>query len=402
MQPAPGTRATGQSAVLRWARRRPLHLRGRRDRRVRHADATPASRSFSVASSGPSVTIGTHPPAAQIGSQTSRSRSRAPSRTPRSSAGCHPRSRPPADWDPCDPASGARYAGLADGRWSFEVRAEDPQTQAWSTPPAEWLVRVDTAGPGVPPRGRARGSRRRRATRTSDSSRRRRWKVRSPASSTARPTRDCSDGTFSVTGLRKGEHRLRITASDALGNIGRRSWCGPSTSVPRGSGSRDRRIGSRPCPMPRSACGLEDRPLVVPVLVRRIDRDAVRRPAHARSVARRPSSATGLVARRRDEPLGATDASVGRRHDPARLAADRDPRGGRDHRRRRRPRSTSGRASRERLFCSLDGADFAPCTTPVVYSGLLDGPHAFEVYVQDRAGNVSITASRTWTVDAVP
>ena len=33
--------------------------------------------------------------------------------------------------------------------------------------------------------------------------------------------------------------------------------------------------------------------------------------------------------------------------------------------------------------------------------GLLDGSHTFQVYVQDRAGNVSITGSRTWTVDAV-
>jgi hypothetical protein len=54
------------------------------------------------------------------------------------------------------------------------------------------------------------------------------------------------------------------------------------------------------------------------------------------------------------------------------------------------------------IFCALDGADFLACTTPAVYSGLIDGTHTFEVYVQDRAGNVSITASRTWTVDAVP
>jgi hypothetical protein len=38
----------------------------------------------------------------------------------------------------------------------------------------------------------------------------------------------------------------------------------------------------------------------------------------------------------------------------------------------------------------------------VVSFGLLDGPHTFEVYVLDRAGNVSITATRTWTVDALP
>ena len=53
------------------------------------------------------------------------------------------------------------------------------------------------------------------------------------------------------------------------------------------------------------------------------------------------------------------------------------------------------------LFCSLDGAEFAPCVSPFVSFGLLDGSHTFQVYVQDRAGNVSITGSRTWTVDAV-
>jgi hypothetical protein len=54
------------------------------------------------------------------------------------------------------------------------------------------------------------------------------------------------------------------------------------------------------------------------------------------------------------------------------------------------------------MFCSLDGAEFLPCTTPVVYLDLPDGAHTFQVYVQDRADNVSITASRTWTITGVP
>ena len=49
-------------------------------------------------------------------------------------------------------------------------------------------------------------------------------------------------------------------------------------------------------------------------------------------------------------------------------------------------------------YCSLDDAAFAPCTSPVIYQGLTTGAHSFQTYVQDRAGNVSITASRTWTV----
>ena len=51
------------------------------------------------------------------------------------------------------------------------------------------------------------------------------------------------------------------------------------------------------------------------------------------------------------------------------------------------------------LFCSLDASEFVACATPVSYPGLTDGAHTFQVYVQDRAGNVSITAARSWIVD---
>ncbi len=51
--------------------------------------------------------------------------------------------------------------------------------------------------------------------------------------------------------------------------------------------------------------------------------------------------------------------------------------------------------------CSLDGAPAKPCTSPVVYSRLADGPHTFSVQASDQAGNVG-TASFTFTVDATP
>ena len=90
-----------------------------------------------------------------------------------------------------------------------------------------------------------------------------------------------------------------------------------------------------------------------------------------------------------------------RRHDPAGAAVERIPEDG--------TVAIETTASFDiwqsepgTLFCSLDDAEFTPCTTPAVYLGLLDGPHTFEAYVQDRAGNVSITGSRTWIVDTVP
>jgi hypothetical protein len=52
-----------------------------------------------------------------------------------------------------------------------------------------------------------------------------------------------------------------------------------------------------------------------------------------------------------------------------------------------------------RLYCSIDGAAFVACATPAVYADLADGTHTFEVYARDRAGNVSITLTWSWTVD---
>ncbi|WP_395814992.1 adventurous gliding motility protein AgmC [Archangium minus] len=51
--------------------------------------------------------------------------------------------------------------------------------------------------------------------------------------------------------------------------------------------------------------------------------------------------------------------------------------------------------------CSLDGADFAPCLSPVTFTGLSEGEHTVRVRARDAAGNVDATpATRTWTVSA--
>jgi hypothetical protein len=49
--------------------------------------------------------------------------------------------------------------------------------------------------------------------------------------------------------------------------------------------------------------------------------------------------------------------------------------------------------------CSLDGAGFVACASPVTYSALAEGSHTFQVRATDAAGNVDPTpAARTWTV----
>ena len=53
--------------------------------------------------------------------------------------------------------------------------------------------------------------------------------------------------------------------------------------------------------------------------------------------------------------------------------------------------------------CALDGAAYAACTSPAVYSGLALGAHDFAVRATDAAGNVDGTpAVRSWTVAPPP
>ncbi len=54
------------------------------------------------------------------------------------------------------------------------------------------------------------------------------------------------------------------------------------------------------------------------------------------------------------------------------------------------------------LACSLDGAAFAPCPSPMAFNALAEGPHTFMVRATDAAGNLGATpAQRSWTVDTV-
>lgn len=49
--------------------------------------------------------------------------------------------------------------------------------------------------------------------------------------------------------------------------------------------------------------------------------------------------------------------------------------------------------------CRLDAGAWASCSPPVDYTGLVAGSHTFSVRAVDAAGNVSATASHSWTVD---
>lgn len=54
------------------------------------------------------------------------------------------------------------------------------------------------------------------------------------------------------------------------------------------------------------------------------------------------------------------------------------------------------------LECRLDGAAFAPCSSPKTYQALPDGQHTFQVRAVTAAGGPDPTpAERTWTVDSI-
>lgn len=52
--------------------------------------------------------------------------------------------------------------------------------------------------------------------------------------------------------------------------------------------------------------------------------------------------------------------------------------------------------------CSLDGAAFAACNSPLRIDGLGEGSHLFEVRAVDAAGNIGPAASTAWVTDLTP
>ena len=364
-------------------------------------DPTPAARSFAVTSSGPAVSISSHPPAAQTGGDAAFSFSSpvvgATFECRLSAVGEPAIGEPSAGWSACDATAGMTYAELTEGAWNFEVRAKDPATQTKSQPPAAWLLRVDAAGPGFV---LAQGPRSSTSSRDADL----RFVPTEGVSGTTScrldggRALDCSSGRFSVSGLAKGVHTLRVAALDPLGNEGETffTWTvdvgAPKVRLARfpdrftSSTIATFRLWSRTDPA-LFLCTLDGMVLMP------CDDENVFGP---------------LAEGRHSLVVWGLDAAMNRSHARTyRWTVDTIPPGliltG-------TPEEGAVTADRTASFeiwqsepgtlsCSLDGAEFAPCTSPVLYLELSDGPHTFQVMALDRAGNASIVVSRSWTVD---
>ena len=54
------------------------------------------------------------------------------------------------------------------------------------------------------------------------------------------------------------------------------------------------------------------------------------------------------------------------------------------------------------LECRLDGAEFAPCSSPIEHADLAFGEHTFRVRATDTAGNTGAAESWTWSIGSLP
>ncbi|MGZ6545118.1 MAG: sulfatase-like hydrolase/transferase [Actinomycetota bacterium] len=357
-------------------------------------DPTPATRSFTIRSSGPPVSIDAHPPAAQRGGDLAFAFS---SSMAGASFECRlvPQEGPVPDWSPCSGTTS--YHGLAEGRWSFDVRALDPATQAVSRPPAAWVVDVDRTGPSFVV---AQGPRNPTSSRVASF----RFVPTEgvPGTVTCRldggPGIDCSQGVFTTSALTKGSHTLRISASDTLSNPGGTdvTWVvdlGPPLVKILGHPHRFTstadarfRLSSKTDPA-LFLCSLDGMPEMP--CDENADLGALPDGRHVLTV-------WGL------------DAALNRSHPltyrwlvdtiPPGLALSGTP----DEGAVTADRTTALDVFQSEpgpLLCSLDGAAYVRCASPVVYTDLADGPHTLQMYAQDRAGNVSITVTRDWTID---
>ncbi len=352
-----------------------------------NTDPTPATRTWAVDQTPPQTTIGSGPSGVTTGPSTAFGFS--------SEAGATFECRlDGGNWAAC--ASPEQLTGLADGPHTFDVRAIDAAGNADTTPATRtWTVDAtapDTSIDSGPPAtaGSAGAS-------------------FGFSSADAGATFECRiDGAAwaactspqAYSGLADGPHVFDVRATDALGNTdatpASQAWTvdttapqttidsGPSTTVASQSASfgfSSSEAGSTfecqidggtwgPCASPKAYSGLADGPHTF----------AVRATDAVGNLDATPASQAWAV----DATAPQTTIDTGPSGPVASSAA-----------------TFSFSSPESSTFeCSLDGAPFGSCTSPVMYTGLADGPHTVEVRATDAVGNVEASpASRTWSVD---
>jgi N-acetylglucosamine-6-sulfatase len=356
-----------------------------------HADPTAARREFTVAASDAGPVIISGPPPAQT--------DRTATFAFRGAALVQCRLRPSAEeaeWTPC--AGGTQtYADLTDGWWTFEVRDRSASDQPWSEPVAAWPFRIDTAGPSFTssPYPASTSQRSLRFQFAPDEP----VQGRVTCTLDRRPSVDCSSGSFITPGLRRGPHELSIEAVDEHGNLGITilPWTIDIGAPLFHIGSRPDRFTSETTARIRLSSPSDENAVFLCTL----DNSVVMPCGRVTQFGPLGDGPHRFTAWALDAAMNQTAAHEYRWTVdtlPPALLLSGEPKEG---------AITSSRSTHfdvktnepADLFCSLDAAEFAPCVSPVSYTDLADGAHTFDVYVVDRAGIVSITTRRSWTID---
>jgi hypothetical protein len=354
-------------------------------------DPTPASRRFTVSSTGPDVSLVKHSEASVAATGAAFTYA---STTPNVEFQC--RLVPwntEVPWASCDP-SGASFSDLADGSYRFDVRARDAATDEVSDPAAGWFFRVDTTGPTVafsnaPPVNTRRDS----ATF--------RFEPEETIAGSMTCTIDgravgCSKGRVSLPHVAVASHTLTVKATDTAGNVGTTEyqWTVDRTRPDVGILDAPRRLSSDPVSSFNLwssegpgffGCSLDG---------------GVAMPCFG------APNFYGLKEGRHTLEVWSLDLAYNRStvvryvwridRTPPVLTLLGDPAEGSTGSSGETTFSVS-QSEKGQLLCSLDGVEFTTCSSPIHYAALPSGDHTFEVYAVDAAGNQSLTAKRAWT-----
>jgi arylsulfatase A-like enzyme len=354
-------------------------------------DPTPASRTFTVSSTGPDVSLVTHPAA---------------SGAARSAAFTYESASPNVQfqcrlvpwntevpWAPCDP-SGASFTDLADGGYRFDVRARDA-TDEVSDPAAGWFFRVDTTGPtvafSIAP-----------AVNTRRDSASFRFEPEETIAGSVTCAIDgravgCSKGRVSLPQVGVGSHTLAVKATDLAGNTGTTEylWTVDRSGPEVGILDAPRKLSSDPVAAFNLwsnespgffGCSLDGG--VAMACFGAPNFYGLKEGRHTLTVwsldlAYNRSIAVRYVWRiDRTAPVltllgGPTEGSTA---GPGEVTFN------------------VTQSEKGQLMCSLDEVEFTTCSSSIRFADLPSGDHTFAVYATDAAGNRSLAATRTWTV----
>lgn len=354
-------------------------------------DPTPASRRFTVSATGPDVSLGAHPEASVTATSAAFTYT---STSPNVQLQCRlvPSSahRP---WASCDPF-GASFSDLVDGSYRFDVRAR-AATDEVSDPAAGWFFQVDTSGPTVAFSNAPAVSTRRASASF-------RFEPEEAIAGSMTCTIDgraigCSKGRVSIPHVAVDPHTLIVKATDLAGNIGTTDyqWTVDRAAPIVGILDAPRKLSSDPVSSFNLwssenpsffGCSLDD---------------GIAMPCFG------APNFYGLKEGRHTLEVWSLDLAYNRsivvryvwkidRTAPV-LSLLGGPAEG----------STSGpgeisfgvsQSEKGQLWCSLDGVEFTKCSSPIHYTDLPSGDHAFEVYAIDDARNRSLIAKRTWRI----